>query len=313
MLFEGEDIALGRIVNAKTPEDRFAALADYERAQLKAHDSGNLVGRERYSIEAASELYDALSRLDDPKEYGSSAEMPALNYLSFVLARSSSLFWLVPAVISCFCVTSFVKKSKLMGMLPYSAAEKNLVGALEAFVLGVASVLLALMPALIVVLARSGLGDCNYPVVYIQNESVMQSTLIDTLLRQFLLLVLAIAFVVSVSFAVASVLRNPLLGVAASFALCLVPTISGYTGIAAEVEGAQSVLPYLPTTYLSFGEITGYPGAYLAVDILSIPGASFGLGVQVLLFSAVVVACAGCVAGRIGRAVRLARRGERHA
>lgn len=309
-LFEEEDAALGHIVNAETPKERFAALSEYAAAQLKCYESGNLVGGEKYSFEAKIILYDSLSRLNAPEEYSTSSEMPGLNYLSFVLARNSSLFWLLPFVISCMVVFSLMRRAKLMGMAPVSVLPKVFVGVFSAFVLGVISIALALAPASIAAAVQNGIGDCAYPVVYTQNGQVMQSTLFATLLKQAALLLLSGGFIAFLAIAFNWVFDNPLIGSAIALSVCLVPTIAGYTGVAAEGWALQSVLPYLPTTYLSFGSITGYPGAFQSVEVLSIPGASFELGIIVMLASTFVVAFAGWAATIVKRIIGQVRRGS---
>ena len=310
-LFKEEDAALGRIVKAETSRDRFVALSDYAAAQLKAHESGNLVGGEGFSFEAKAKLYASLAQLDAPEEYSSSSEMPGLNYLSFVFARNSSLFWLLPTVVSCFCISACCKRERLMGMSPSSTMTKAIVGSLAAYILGLVSVALAMLPGFVVTVIANGFGDCAYPVVYIQNGLVMEFTLIETLLRQAALLLLTIGLIVSLTFAIDALLHNPLISSAVAVAMCLVPTIAGYIGISSESEAAQSMLPYLPTTYLSFGSITGYPSAFPSVDVLSIPGASYGLGVCVVAVSIVTVVCVGCATSIAKHAIgSVLRRGK---
>jgi hypothetical protein len=310
-LFKEEDAALGRIVKAETSRDRFVALSDYAAAQLKAHESGNLVGGEGFSFEAKAKLYASLAQLDAPEEYSSSSEMPGLNYLSFVFARNSSLFWLLPTVVSCFCISACCKRERLMGMSPSSTMTKAIVGSLAAYILGLVSVALAMLPGFVVTVIANGFGDCAYPVVYIQNGLVMEFTLIETLLRQAALLLLTIGLIVSLTFAIDALLHNPLISSAVAVAMCLVPTIAGYIGISSESEAAQSMLPYLPTTYLSFGSIAGYPSAFPSVDVLSIPGASYGLGVCVVAVSIVTVVCVGCATSIAKHAIgSVLRRGK---
>lgn len=308
-LFEASDLALKKIVQADNKQERYLALSEYAEAELALYDHGNLSGAERYSYEAESLLYRELSQLDDPVPYCSSDEMPALNYLSFVFAQNSPLFWLLPIVVSGFLVLLLSERKKLVGCAPYSSASLALASWIAAVLLSVSMVALAMLPGFLLTLVRNGLGDVAYPVVFTQSEKVLHYSLGVTLLKQIELLLLAASFITIVEIALSRLTGSETLGAVAAAAMCLMPTISGYMDSAAMEAEAQTVLAYLPTTYLSFGPIAGFPGAYQAVEILSIPGASFERGVLVLTLSTVFIAALGAGAFAIVRGVKRMRRG----
>ena len=79
-------------------------------------------------------------------------------------------------------------------------------------------------------------------------------------------------------------------------------------GVLYQNDMTAQLKTFLPLTYLSFGHIAGYPGAFPSLDILPFEGASFQTGVAVLLVSAAVVVAIALGASHLVSAYRAHRR-----
>lgn len=288
-LFKAKDEALNRVVNAKNKLEYFAALADYSNADLDSFDAGHLSGGERFVYESHYTWYSELSKLKKPETYFYSNSMPALHYLSFVFAQNTSMFWLLPTIVASFCVMTFLNRGKLLGAVPCSPKTSNLAALQTALVAGILSTILSVLPGFCIALFKNGLGDPSYPVVFTQNGKVLCYTLIETLGKQLLLWLLSVLLIACITIALGKLFRSPLIASAFTLALCLFPTMAGYMSASAQQNSALTILPFFAPTYLSFGPITGYPGVFLAVELLSIPGVSYERGVLVLCLTTLAV------------------------
>lgn len=288
-LFQAEDEALYRVVSAKNNTEYFSTLTDYMDAQLNIFDAGHMTGVERFNLESHRIWYSELSKLKKPETYFYSDSMPALHYLSFVFAQNASMFWLLPTIVASCCAMTFLNRGKLIGAAPSSSTTSNIAATLTALVAGILSTILSVLPGFCIALLKNGLGDPSYPVVFTQNGKVLYYTLIETLGKQLLLWLLSVLLITCIIIALGKLFRSPLIASAFTLALCLFPTMAGYMSTSAQQNSALSLLPFFAPTYLSFGPITGYPGVFLAVELLSIPGVSYERGVSVLCLTTLAV------------------------
>lgn len=284
-----EEECLQRASSASSKQEEYAALADYYRAYLEDFENGYTSGDERPTLEAYIALYDALSKTEGANLYFSTETMPALYYAVHVFAKGSPAIWLLLPVVAAFLLLSALDSKKILGFAPVGQGKKFLAVLLISFCVSVLGMLVAFLPGFLVSLFKNGLGSFDYPAVFVQNGVACTLTIAQLLVRQGSLYLLACLFIILLALAVFAACKNALVAGGVCLAFALIPTISGYTGALSDLGARAELLSNLPTTYLSFGSITGYNGAFLAADILNIAGASFEKGLFVLAISCAIL------------------------
>ncbi|MBM6942685.1 MULTISPECIES: hypothetical protein [Collinsella] len=300
--------ALDSVVNASDSQAYYAGIAQYTDTLIATYDNGNLVGTDRQSLVAEKNLYSALSKLDDPQLYHDSSEMPALPYTCYVFAQISPIIWLILPLTCAAFIQAITKRPHLLGGAPVSTPEATIADLAVPSLLPPTLLMVALLPAFLFVGSREGFGSTLYPVVFVQNCQVIQTTVGTTLLCQLSLFFCACVFISSVTLLLSQVSQNAVFSLVVTACLCLLPTMDSYFNVLYQNDMTAQLKTFLPLTYLSFGHIAGYPGAFPSLDILPFEGASFQTGVAVLLVSAAVVVAIALSASHLVSAYRAHRR-----
>lgn len=278
--------ALESIANASSSQEYYSGIAQYTETLVETFDSGNLVGTDRQTLIAEKELYSALSKLEDSKLYHDTSVLPALPYACYVFAQMSSIVWLAPPLLLAAFTQAADRRPHLMGSAPVSHSSR--VAAMLAVPSLLSPILLiaAFLPVFLFRGVQTGFGSLSYPVVFVQNEAVIQMTVGTTLLCQLALYVCACVFISSITLLITQASQRVAFSLAIATCLCLLPTMGTYFDALHVNDISGYLRTFLPITYLSFGHITGYPGAFPSLDLLPFKGASFQMGVIILVVSA---------------------------
>ena len=299
--------ALDSVVNASDSQAYYAGIAQYTDTLIATYDNGNLVGTDRQSLVAEKNLYSALSKLDDPQLYHDSSEMPALPYTCYVFAQISPIIWLI-LPLSCAALFKPSPNDPTYWAAPpsqprgnYSRSSSPLPSA-SCSPYGCASSSFSIC-------GEQGRIRINPVSCGLCSELSDHSTTVGTtLLCQLSLFFCACIFISSVTLLLSQVSQNAVFSLVVTACLCLLPTVDSYFNVLYQNDMTAQLKTFLPLTYLSFGHITGYPGAFPSLDILPFEGASFQTGVAVLLVSAAVFVAIALGASHLVSAYRAHRR-----
>ena len=213
---EGMRDALSGFVYAPTPAEGFRSLATYERArgELGAADATLLqsIGIEPETpsrAEARALLLESIASLPDPKVYELSTKMPPLILLSYLQAALPSLFWLLPVVVTSLACTYLRCRSLLVFQVPATAHVRFLTAVALSLLLGLALLLVSMVPAAVVSLIKNGAGGSEYPVALIRAGASTTSMVGEAVLCSIPLLVMAYGVISVVAALTAAISRNP--------------------------------------------------------------------------------------------------------
>lgn len=307
-----ERTALQDIVQAKTPQDTYRAIAAFEQVRLNETEDGYLSGADPEVYEKEVQVNARLAHLANPQRYFKTSDMPALNFVAYVFAQSSSIVWLLIPLATIFSVLGAQERRTLIGSAPMRACARRGISVAVALVLSLVLMVIAFIPGFLASAIRNGLGVMDYPVVFVQNHAVVSQSLMQTIGLELLLFVVASAFVSMVAVALHAVIGHRVAACAIVLAAILVATIPGYLDAAAQDEDFASIFALMPFPYFSFGPLTGYPGSFL-LDVLSNRFMSFGKGVAVLLVWAGVLALMATLFVSVRNAIAAKRRLGAHA
>lgn len=281
------------------------------RSQLIQMEDANAgyLSADRLLLEADLAYFEGMSKLVEPREISDSTQMPATEFLSFALASTPGILWLLPAVVIAYALQRSARRGRLIDARTRSRARRLLslcmVGLLLTFAVLVVAWALVLAP----VMVRNGMGDPSYPVVLIRGGKVSVSTALRSGLGCVTLILLSNWFLVLLSTVISELTGRLAAGPAVALVLCAVPLSDSYF-LSASVHA--SVLGMLPATYLFPSPTTGYVGGFF-VDLT--PGVQLSLagGVGVLVGCAalaLVVGVGSCGLRRMARGAILRGRGQ---
>lgn len=283
---EGMRDALSGFVYAPTPAEGFRSLATYERArgELGAADATLLqsIGIEPETpsrVEARALLLESIASLPDPKVYELSTKMPPLILLSYLQAALPSLFWLLPVVVTSLACTHLRCRSLLVFQVPATAHVRFLTAVALSLLLGLALLLVSMVPAAVVSLIKNGAGGSEYPVALIRAGASTTSMVGEAVLCSIPLLVMAYGVISVVAALTAAISRNPVVTGVVCAVLLVLGSLSAHVesagmGVAllapfASFDPASQVgtIGFLGrgTNAMPFGEVVGASGALLVV------------------------------------------------
>lgn len=193
-----------------------------------------------------------------------------------------ALFYL-PVVVAMFVSTSYRARGRLLMRAPLSPFSSYLSSVLTGLAASILSIITAFLPAFMVCLAKNGLGDFSYPVLYQLGSSFVESSLGESLAQSLVLFISTSLFFTCLIEAIFALTSAPILGSALAAVLIALPMFSVYVPIAQSIIGA-----FLPSTYLITWSVGGYASYVPCLDTCSIAGISFLAGV--------VSCCAGAIA-----------------
>lgn len=283
----------------------FAAFGAARGAQDKEWQAGYLTGGLIYN--ASGTLLTGLSRLHNPQVYSSARDLPMLNYLGLAMGVIPSIILLLPSVFAAYATLRRLHGHRLLAVAPIGRCARNAGAALAASALSALGPLAVLLPSALIALAKNGLGDPAYPVVSIMGGTVVSDTVLGVLGKD---IALALSWAVALVLFMGLVNRiRPRAALGTALLVLAVPLLPLYSS---ESMPWHEVGSMLPMTYLSLDHIVGYPTYANGLDISLFSGATFGVGVVVLLATAVLLALVSLAADIVSGVIRT-RRLERKA
>lgn len=310
---EREVAALDAALSSKTTREYCQHMVDYVTVQIEQLQSGYLDGPTSWGLDAELCFYRSLAQEENPQIFASTADMPGLMYVSFVFARGVTFVWTAIPLASMALLLLSSCREKLLGVAPVSRMTFGLTSWALAVLVGVLGLLAAFLPSFLLASMAHGIGELSYPIVFTMHEQVVQMTLGTLLMRQLALYVLASAFLAATELFVYSLTKRPAIAVVFAFAVSAMTIVSAHAGLSGEADEARAFLAALPTTYLDFGSVAGYPLFFFEQQIPAIEGTSFSRGVATLSVGAAVLVAGGLVVRAIVSASRAHRRRGRRA
>ena len=240
----------------------YDAIADYDNLLLKEYRLGYLNGVDsELSLEAQERLPRAISVLTYPESYDSTTKMPGMILLAYYCGAVPAIAWLlVPVLVLYMSLEGDGKRFYDRALL--SKLEMN---ACRVLVSGIAS-MLVLVPCFVLATVFNGVGQTEYPVVFIQYGDVVERTVLVQLG-----LFAVFEAVLSMMFACLGVCvyagsRNRAIS---SMVIALVGGISQLPFYASKDAPWHALLPYMVSSY--------------SVSSLALGGASYANGAEVSL------------------------------
>lgn len=274
-----QQLALLNVTQGNDIAASLRAQEEISRIDLELYEAGNLTG-DYTTLSASHALLEGLAGLDNPEVYETTADEPMLYRLAELLGTIPPLLLFVPAVAITYAAFRAIEDDRLGFQLPLSQGGKIACAAVTSFVVSVGSFTLSVIPAALISGILNGVGNPNYPVVFIQSGTVLSLTVLATLMRTCALLLAVTLLVVTMSAAVFAISASSVAGCLVNLALGFVPSIPQYFS---ETFIFHDVLKYLPTTYLYVAPVGGWPNYLNLMDVFPVPGASWELGEIVLL------------------------------
>lgn len=312
-LDEQEVAALEDAVSATTTREYCRSAAERTELQKEQLKQGFLVGPTDWELDAELRFYHTLAQLENPQFYSSTTDMPGLMYVSFVFARGATFVWTALPLVSMFFLLSLTRREKLLGAAPVPRWAADFSAWALSVLLGTLGLLVAFLPSLLIATLTHGLGDPSYPIVFTMREEVVQTTLASLLMRQAALYMMTCAFLSAVELLICRLAGRPSVGMIVAFVVSALPTMSGYLDSSGTLDATNPLLCALPTTYLNFGSVVGYPLFFFAQQIPSIEGVTFERGVVTLATSTLVSLAVSQVVRMIVSIGRARRREVGHA
>lgn len=295
--------ALGGYVYSETASAGYSSLAEYERLRLEASklpaiSQTDPVG-DPLRVEAMIALLEGLAASDAPELYSMSTRMPGSFYLSFVFGTAPFAFWLAPACVTALLVARHRCRGSLIQQAPVSFAVELGAGCVVAIAIALAMLVVVIVPGTALATMRHGVGELGYPVVFIQNGSVVATTVARALASGAGVQALASAFAV-VFLACVERVTGSFRSVCVAAATTLVLTALAVNASAlAPADGvASTALGWLPFAYLDVARVVGAAG----YSLVSGCGVSVFVGSVVLAVSLPIMAAAAFAIVRVRRA-----------
>lgn len=227
---------------------------------------------------------------------------PALYRLAATMHSVPALLLLAPIFVMSFVLLESVEASSLLRQFPLRFCGKIICFIAVSCIASTLLVALALLFPAAISLVRNGVGDPLYPVVFIQGNQLVETTVAKVAVGGLALYALNALCISSFAAAVFMLAHKALPAVFTAVLLSLLPMVPQYF---AETFPLRDLLWALPTTYFDIPAVVGFPSCLRYEDILPVAGANAMTGCVVLLAcSALFAAFAGGLAYAIGDRVR---------
>lgn len=98
------------------------------RSQLIQMEDANAgyLSADRLLLEADLAYFEGMSKLVEPREISDSTQMPATEFLSFALASTPGILWLLPAVVIAYALQQSARRGRLIDARTRSRARRLL-------------------------------------------------------------------------------------------------------------------------------------------------------------------------------------------
>lgn len=225
---------------------RYEAIADYDRFMLQEYRKGYLNGVDtKLSLIATERLPHAISKIGKPEFYGTTSNMPGLYLLAYYGGSVPGVLWLSISVIVFLAALKDAKK-RFADRGPLSYMELNLCRICAITVCAIIVMFAALFPCFIIATFCNGLGQPDYPVVFIQYGHVIERTLIDQCFKLLVHQMATVVVLVSIGVCVFSLLGQ---WIPSIVALC---AFGGASLLPLYADGNTPWAPLLPFLFSSY-------------------------------------------------------------
>lgn len=268
----------------ETPDDAvfFQALGKLCTLQVQENKEGFLQGIGPATFEAQAVFYSAVAELDHPIAYARTVQMASLPYLSFISSQYPSILWMVPGLLAVLAALVITRTGTMLGRAPLPEYERYAAAWLASCSISALLFVAALLPTLIWTMARNGLGDPAYPVVYINAGEVFQKTVGIALLQEAALMLLSVGLLSALAILVSRVFFNAskigaYAGASLAAGVAFVPMVTGFFS-----ADNAAIMNLLPISYLSPADAAGALSYDFLGNQLLYPGISGSTGLIVL-------------------------------
>lgn len=154
----------------------YREIADYDKLSLEEYRLGYLNGIDsEESLKATERLPRLISNISAPESYGSTSKMPGLYLIAYYCGAIPGAIWLIiPIVIQLVLLDGNGKRFSERGPLSFTHIQLCRI-----CITGLAAstvLLLALTPCFIATSVFNGIGQADYPVVFIQYGTTVERT-----------------------------------------------------------------------------------------------------------------------------------------
>lgn len=301
-------LELLEITQGNDQEASLRAQAEIAQLDMEMYERGNLVG-EYLPLKSNEVFLTTFAKLDHPAAYMQTTQEPTLYRLAAAMHSVPVLLLLAPIFAVNFVLLKSVEASSLLRQFPLRFCDKIICFIAVSCMVSTLLVALALLFPAVISLVRNGVGDPLYPVVFIQGNLLVETTVAKVAVNGLALYALNALCISSFAAAVFMLARKAIPAVFAAVLLSLLPMVPQYF---AETFPLRDLLWALPTTYFDVSAVVGFPSCLRYEDILPVAGANAMTGCIVLLAClALFTAFAAGLAHAVGDRVR--RGGGRHA
>ncbi len=217
--------------------------------------------------------------------------------------------WYLAALPITLTLAGATKRHTLLGTAPLPGWRRFSTQYAAGCMAIIAVLLAAIAPSALFHLFQNGLGDPSYPLVFVREGELVESTALAAYLEALGMLVLGNLAILAAALGAAYLSRNGLVGAGVAVVLACVPLISDP---GASTLLSEELMIWLPTSYLDFSRIVGYPTVFPAGEASEIPLAfSSGRGLAALaMWAAGLAGAFTLVAGGFGATRRAPRETE---
>ncbi len=253
---------LERYMSTTRPSVRYEYAAQYYEARSDDGQQG-LTSDDRELADGRALYCRGLARLDSVPQFSSAREMPSLLYLSFTFGSMPTALLYAPTILLALGSIEPMARGKLLLRAPGSDGERFAATTLVFMVQMAIVVFISVAVPFCVLATLRGIGDPNYPIVFVQAGNLMQTQVGRCAMQQVLLFCAGSLFLYVAMYTIALFTGSQIVALAISALMVVIPMSSGYlTG-----TGLLALLyQYLPMTYLLIGRVCGYAGVLPNID-----------------------------------------------
>lgn len=312
-LMSRERDALEAACLAPDARGMYTAAVQYLDAQLEQVSLGYLV-TDAMALEAQRQLLLSLSQMKEDPGFASSdsSAYPTLHYLAWIPAMIPSVAFAIPSLVAATRAASRRSGCRLLSRAPMGRTCSSALSVAASCAASLALLGIAALPAGLISFVRNGPGIPSYPVVFIRDGTVVESSVAAVLLG-FVILYAFVSLTVASLVECARAWTNhawPGCLLAVLFiTLPLMPSFAAYLAATPEQllalsQGAVSpplfaAASWLPMTYLDIANVVGSATSGNGRDLLPVVGASFARGCFVLAVTSCLLFALSLLAGKV--------------
>lgn len=261
---------------------------EHYQIAMDLHASGSLVGAEA-ADEALYQFCRVAAQTDQVENIRTSSDLPTLHHFTYTMASTPPTLWLLPSILVAVFISSYTKRHALLQSCPLSQAKMFLATFITGFSFSLIILAVSYVPSLFYSAVRNGFGSSAYPVIFMQGEQIVSTSVGISFVVYLCVLIGSNALISVVAALITICTKKPFVGPLVALGLSLFSQFDLFT-----TPTSSLFLQLLPFPYLSASSFFGYASCFptTAVDVSMPP-----LGaVSVLLVYIVFALTTGMVA-----------------